>query len=174
MCDLRPVCRGRPAVPRSVTPSDSWSPSQPEGNWVIRTRTGNAVTVDPAVVVAAKIVPDAPARLRSAREIDIATLERIAAKAWQPLERGCAGRMDASRRRPASPAGPTASFRLAIPGEPLDEALAQVARWYADRSLPAMIQVPLPLRADLDTALAERGWEPTTRSASWSATLIHC
>jgi GNAT superfamily N-acetyltransferase len=48
---------------------------------------------------------------------------------------------------------------LGDPGRPLDDALAEITKWYADRSLPSMIQVPLPLRADLDEALAERGWE---------------
>ena len=48
---------------------------------------------------------------------------------------------------------------LGDPGRPLDAALATVAQWYAERSLPAMIQVPLPLRADLDAALADRGWD---------------
>ena len=48
---------------------------------------------------------------------------------------------------------------LGDPGLPLDAALAAVAQWYAERSLPAKIQVPLPLRADLDAALADRGWQ---------------
>lgn len=47
---------------------------------------------------------------------------------------------------------------LGEPGRPLDEAFAAVREWYADRNLPALFQVPLPLRADLDAELDRRGW----------------
>ncbi len=131
---------------------------EPGGNWVIRTRNGKAVMVDPAAVVAAKIVPDAPARLRSASEIDVATLEYIAAQAWQPLEQAPLGEW-VLRAAGGFTGRANSVLPLGDPGEPLDEALARITRWYADRSLPPMIQVPLPLCTDLDGALAERGWE---------------
>ena len=125
---------------------------------MIRNRTGKTVMVDPAAVVAAKIVPDAPARLRSASEIDVATLESITAQAWQPLERAQPGEW--VLRAAAGFTGRANSvLPLGDPGEPLDEALTRITQWYAERSLPPMIQVPLPLRYDLDVALAGRGWE---------------
>jgi N-acetylglutamate synthase len=131
---------------------------QPGGNWVIRTRTGKAVMVDPTAVVAAKIVPDAPARLRSASEIDVASLERIAAQAWQPLESETLGNW--MLRAAAGFTGRANSvLPLGDPGLPLDDALAAVGQWYAERSLPATIQLPLPLHADLDAALADRRWQ---------------
>jgi N-acetylglutamate synthase len=126
--------------------------------WTLRTRSGTLVTVDPATVVAAKVVPDTPARLRTASDIDIASLEQIAASAWQPLESEPLG--DWLLRASAGFTGRANSvLPLGDPGLPLDTAIATVAQWYAERSLPAMIQVPLPLRADLDSALADHGWQ---------------
>jgi ribosomal protein S18 acetylase RimI-like enzyme len=47
---------------------------------------------------------------------------------------------------------------LGEPQRPLDEAIEIVTRWYAERGLSPRFQVPLPLSADLDDALAARGW----------------
>ncbi len=44
------------------------------------------------------------------------------------------------------------------PDRPVPEAIDAVERWYADRDLPPRFQVPLPLCAELDATLAERGW----------------
>ncbi|RKR88480.1 acetyltransferase (GNAT) family protein [Micromonospora pisi] len=48
------------------------------------------------------------------------------------------------------------------PDRPLAAAIDAVARWYADRGQPAMINTPLPLAAPVGVALDERGW--TSRS----------
>ncbi|MCZ3386067.1 MAG: GNAT family N-acetyltransferase [Actinomycetia bacterium] len=129
-----------------------------EPRWLIRTRTGDLVEVRPAAVVAAKIVPEFPTRLRSASEIDIASVEAIAAEAWQPLEREGLG--DWVLRAAAGFTGRANSvLPLGDPGMPVDEALAVVKQWYTARSLPSLIQLPLPLLADLDLQLSERGWE---------------
>jgi len=53
---------------------------------------------------------------------------------------------------------------LGDPGRPLDEALALIAEWYAGFGLPARLNVPLPLRIDLDRALDERGWGKSPRT----------
>jgi ribosomal protein S18 acetylase RimI-like enzyme len=45
------------------------------------------------------------------------------------------------------------------PGRPLDDAIDQVQRWYAARSRPALINVPLPLAARVNASLDERGWQ---------------
>jgi GNAT superfamily N-acetyltransferase len=132
--------------------------AEPGNDWAIRTRTGRVVRVDPATVVAAKVVPDTPARLRSAQEIDVATLESITAQAWQPLEQSQLGEW-VLRAAGGFTGRANSVLPLGDPGEPLDDALADITRWYDNRSLPPMIQVPLPLRADLDDALEERGWE---------------
>ena len=49
------------------------------------------------------------------------------------------------------------------PGVPLDDALTNVRSWYAARGLAPRFQLPLPLCADLDAALADRGWTPLPR-----------
>jgi GNAT superfamily N-acetyltransferase len=127
-------------------------------NWVIRTRDGDAVTVDPASVVAAKVVPDAQVRLRTASDIDIASLELIAADGWQPLEREELG--DWLLRAAHGFTGRANSvLPIGEPGIPLDLALETVQSWYAARSLPAMFQMPLPLHADLNAELTARGWD---------------
>jgi GNAT superfamily N-acetyltransferase len=114
--------------------------------------------VDVSQVVAAKIIPDSPAKLRTASDIDITSLEQIAAEAWQPLESETLGGWEL--RAAAGFTGRANSvLPLGDPGLPLDAALATVAHWYAERSLPATVQLPLPLRADLDAALADRGWQ---------------
>jgi GNAT superfamily N-acetyltransferase len=137
-----------------VLESASESASTP---WTVRTRTGALASVDPATVVAAKIVPDAPTRRRTASDIDITSLEQIAASAWQPLESAWLG--DWVLRAAAGFTGRANSvLPLGDPGLPLDAALAAVTQWYAERALPAKIQVPLPLRADLDAALSHHGW----------------
>lgn len=125
--------------------------------WQIRTRRGELVDVDPTVVVAAKIVPDAPARRRTASDIGIDELERIAAEGWQPLERTNLGEW--VLRAAAGYSGRANSvMALGDPGRPLDDAFETVARWYRERGLTPMVQVPLPLLADLDAQLADRGW----------------
>ena len=123
--------------------------------------TGELVEVDPTVVVAAKMVPDAPARLRDRRPTSTSTtLEQIAAEGWQPLEQASVG--DWVLRAAAGFTGRANSvLPLGDPGRPLDEALAGVSSWYAERSLPPKIQVPLPLRADLDAALDRPGLAPS-------------
>lgn len=132
--------------------------AEPNGSWAILNRTGKTVIVDPAAVVAAKIVPPSPARPRSASEVDVATLEHIAAQAWQPLESAPLGEW-VLRAAGGFTGRANSVLPLGDPGEALDDALAKVVAWYGDRSLLPMIQVPLPLCSDLDVALAERGWQ---------------
>ena len=127
-------------------------------HWVLRTKDGDAVTVDPDSVVAAKVVPDARDRLRTASDIDIASLELIAADGWQPLERDALG--DWLLRAAHGFTGRANSvLPIGEPGMQLEVALDAVQSWYEARSLPAMFQLPLPLRADLDAQLTARGWD---------------
>ena len=127
-------------------------------SWSIRTRHGATKSVDPTLVVAAKVVPDAPARLRTASDIDIASLELIAAEGWRPLERDTLGGW--SLRAAAGFTGRANSvLPIGDPGVPLDAAIDTVCSWYAARGLPPMFQLPLPLRDDLNNALTARGWD---------------
>ncbi|MEJ3741990.1 GNAT family N-acetyltransferase [Actinomycetes bacterium KLBMP 9797] len=44
------------------------------------------------------------------------------------------------------------------PDRPLEAAIDAVQRWYADRDMPALVNVPLPLAAPVNAALDARGW----------------
>jgi len=133
--------------------------SATEGEWVVRTRDGSTRLVVPADVVAAKSVPDTPARLRTASDIDVASLELIAAEGWQPLEREDLGQW---RLRAAEGYTGRANSVLPIgdPGVPLEDAVTTASSWYLARGLTPMFQLPLPLCADLEAVLAGRGWTP--------------
>jgi GNAT superfamily N-acetyltransferase len=125
--------------------------------WHIRTRRGDLVDVDPTLVVAAKVLPDTPARLRSASAIGVDALERIAAQGWQPLEQASVGEW--VLRAAAGYTGRANSvLPLGDPGRPLVEALHAVSSWYRERQLPPKIQVALPLLAGLDAELERLGW----------------
>lgn len=150
---------GGPAV-RDVVGVLEQVQDAPVPRWFVRNRRGEVVEVDPSQVVLAKVVPDLPTRRRSAADVAVDELERIAAEGWQPLERQQLG--DWVLRAAAGYSGRANSvLPLGEPGMPLDEALAAVGRWYAERGLPPKIALPLPLLADLDAQLADRGWQPS-------------
>jgi N-acetylglutamate synthase len=92
-----------------------------------------------------------------ARTVDTATLERIASAAWPAPDTGQLGewtlRAAGGWTGRANSALPTGD-----PGLPLPDAIEAVESWYRARGLPPRINVPLPLRADLDAALDARGW----------------
>lgn len=85
-------------------------------------------------------------------------LDRLAAEAWPAIEvverRGWWLRAAAGVTRRANSALPLGAG--ALTGDALDEQLHAVTGFYADRSLPARVQVSDPL---LDTQLAARGWQ---------------
>jgi len=85
-------------------------------------------------------------------------LDRLAAEAWPAIEvverRGWRLRAAAGVTRRANTALPLGAG--ALTGDALDEQLHAVTGFYADRSLPARVQVSDPL---LDTQLAARGWQ---------------
>jgi N-acetylglutamate synthase len=115
--------------------------------------TRGPVRVPLSEVHRAKLVP--PQRTPSGRQI--AALEIAANEAWPApvVERlgewwlraadGWTGRANS-----ALPVGD--------PGQPLAEAVDSVQRWYAERGLPARMNVPLPLAAPVNALLDERGW----------------
>ena len=85
-------------------------------------------------------------------------LDRLAAEAWPAIEvverRGWRLRAAAGVTRRANSALPLDA--VALTGDALDEQLRAVTGFYADRSLPARVQVSDPL---LGTQLAARGWQ---------------
>jgi N-acetylglutamate synthase len=114
----------------------------------VATRHG-AIRIPHESVTAAKRVPP--------RTVDIATLERIGSAAWPAPD---TGRLGEWTLRAAEGFTGRANSALPVgdPGCPLDEAIEAVCGWYRSRGLPPRVNVPLPLRADLDAALDARGW----------------
>ncbi|MEU4208790.1 GNAT family N-acetyltransferase [Streptomyces sp. NPDC026206] len=125
----------------------------------ITRRNGETVDVTETSLVAGKVVPAAPARRRgpvaSRRE-----LQEVAARGWPARE---TERLGGWTLRAAG--GFTARANSALPlgdcGMPLPAALDRVTAWYAERGLPALVQVTTEDPAAderLDAELAERGW----------------
>lgn len=118
---------------------------------IVRRSDGELVTVATADVRAAKPVP--PRRERWT----IAALEAIAAPGWRGLEEH---RLGGWLLRAGN--GFTGRANSVLPlGEPdrsRTEALDYVVGWYADRGLPPLFQLPMPLAAELDEELAAAGW----------------
>ncbi len=85
-------------------------------------------------------------------------LERLAARTWRGLEEERLG--DWLLRASGGFTG-RANSALVVgdPGMPLPEAIAGVARWYRQRGLRPMAQVPLPGAERADAALALAGWD---------------
>ncbi|MET9697911.1 GNAT family N-acetyltransferase [Streptomyces sp. NPDC006529] len=134
------VRRVESASGRSVTFTDtlgvltSWT----DGVLLITQKNGKSVRIAESSLVAGKVVPPAPARRRGP-SATFEELARAGARAWQPLESEALGgwtlRAAAGFTRRANSALP-----LGDPGMPVEEALARVKAWYAERGLPAYVQ----------------------------------
>ncbi|MFF0741402.1 GNAT family N-acetyltransferase [Streptomyces sp. NPDC004111] len=125
----------------------------------ITRRSGETVRVDEEALVAGKVVPSAPARRRGPAA-DFPELAHVMARAWQPVESETLGdwtlRAAHGFTRRANSVLP-----LGDPGRPLDEALARVRQWYAERGLPAYAQVATGAAGTQEVLGAEldsRGW----------------
>ncbi len=129
------------------------------GVLVITRKSGEAVRIAESALVAGKVVPAAPARRRG----PAATYEELAragARSWQPVE---SERLGSWTLRAASGFTRRANSVLPIgdPGRPLDDALARVRSWYADRGLPAYVQAATgadDVQERLCAELERRGW----------------
>ncbi|EST28959.1 GNAT family N-acetyltransferase [Streptomyces niveus] len=126
---------------------------------LITRRTGETVQIAASSLVAGKVVPAAPARRRGPAA-SFRELARVAARAWQPVEREALGewelRASGGFTRRANSVLP-----LGDPGMPLDEALTRVQGWYDLRGLPAYIQTATGAEGTqevLCAALEARGW----------------
>jgi ribosomal protein S18 acetylase RimI-like enzyme len=89
---------------------------------------------------------------------DVLELERIAALGWPGIETADAGGWMLRAGN-----GWTGRANSALPLHPvapdaLDAHLGRVAAWYVARDLPPLIQVPLPTRERLRSALVARDW----------------
>ncbi|KMO98809.1 acetyltransferase [Streptomyces roseus] len=125
----------------------------------ITRKSGEIVHIPESSLVAGKIVPPAPARRRGPAA-SFEELARVGARAWQPLESERLGewtlRAAGGFTRRANSVLP-----LGDPGIPLDEALARVTAWYAERELPAYVQTAtgaVGTQELLGAELERRGW----------------
>ncbi|WP_438485985.1 GNAT family N-acetyltransferase [Streptomyces sp. S186] len=164
---------GAPAFTDTVGVLTSWD----NGVLSITRRDGEAVRIEESALVAAKPVPAAPAR-RKVPAATVRELQQVAARGWPAIETEPLGEwtLRASVQevpREARPGGAVAGRRVGFtrransvlavgdPGLPLDEALARVTRWYAERGLPALLTVTTgrpDAEEGLAAELAARGW----------------
>jgi hypothetical protein len=121
----------------------SWSS---DGVLVVEKRSGEQVAVRADDVVAAKVV---------APELSADAMQKVAELGWPPAETEQLG--DWVLRATGGITGRANSVRAAgDPGLPLDDALGAVVRWYSERGLPPMLQLPQP--SPYDDRLEARGW----------------
>jgi len=113
----------------------------------IRRSDGSLVVVGADAVVAARVVGPS---LLSARE-----LEEVSGRSWPAPDEEWLGRWWL-RSAGGFTARAGAVRPLGDPGRPLDEALAYVVSWYAERGLPAMIRVVRG--SNVGAELDRRGW----------------
>lgn len=141
---------------------------------LITRRTGERVRIAESSLIAGKVVPAAPARRRGpAASFD--ELARVMARSWEPVEREPLGewllRASAGFTRRANSVLP-----LGDPGRPLDEALTYVRDWYAERELPAYLQIATGAEGTqelLGAELERRGWVREVSAQVWVGALAH-
>lgn len=130
---------------------DSWSGGR-GGALAVRRRDGRLQPVPATAVVAARVV---------APEVSAEQMQRIAQDGWPPPESHALGEWQL--RWAGGGTGRANSVRVAgTPGVPLEDALAVVARWYADRGGPPRLQVPSPSLDD--EAFDALGWPEVRRT----------
>jgi N-acetylglutamate synthase len=123
----------------------------PEG-WTLRRRDGSLADIDPATIVAGRLVPPGPAQ-----RVTVVELERIAADGWRARETDVLGGW-LLRAAGGFTGRANSALPLGDPGRPLGEALDTARGWYADRGLPARVQTVPGLVPALDAELDRRGW----------------
>lgn len=126
---------------------------------LITQKNGESVRIAESALVAGKVVPPAPARRRGPAA-SFEELARVAARSWQPLESEPLGEWTL---RAAGGFTRRANSVLPIgdPGTQLDEALARLTAWYAERGLPAYVQAATGAVGTQELLCAElerRGW----------------
>jgi len=141
----------------------SWSG---EGLLELVRRDGEVRVVRADDVVAAKVV---------APELSADAMQRVAQAGWPPFETAALGEWEL--RASLGVTGRANSVRVeGDPGMPLDDALAAVTAWYAERGITPSLQVPTPSR--WEGPLDRRGWalarRTLMRTADTAAVLDAC
>ncbi|MCM3555178.1 GNAT family N-acetyltransferase [Janibacter melonis] len=137
---------------------------------VVRTRQGEA-TLPRELVVAARVIPPRPSRRGAPhRAIAIEDLHLVMTKGNPGLETewlGEPGRGWLLRAGGGYTGRANSALPLGDPGTTDESAVATVVRWYRDRGLTPLLQVPLPPRADWSddpfaAGLLGQGWRLLT------------
>lgn len=143
-----------------------------DGVLLITRKDGETVRIPESSLVAAKVVPAAPARRRGPAA-SYEELALVSSRAWRPVESERLGewelRAAAGFTRCANSVLP-----LGDPGLPLDEALAAVRRWYGARGLPAYVQTATGAEGTQELLCAElerRGWVREVSAELWTGAL---
>ncbi|MEU8970189.1 GNAT family N-acetyltransferase [Streptomyces monashensis] len=146
----------------------SWT----DGVLMITRRSGESVRIAEDSVVAAKVVPAAPARRRGPAA-SYEELARIGARGWQPVESELLGQWEL-RAAGGFTRRANSVLPLGDPGLPLDAALDAVRRWYGERGLPAYVQTATGAEGTQELLCAElerRGWVREVSAEVWTGAL---
>lgn len=174
------------AAPEKFTDTVGVLTSWDDGVLMITRRDGQRVRIAESALVAAKVVPAAPARRRGPAA-SYPELARIASRAWRPVEsewlgdwelRAAVQKVPREARPWGAVAGRRAGFTrransvlpLGDPGLPLDAALEAVRRWYGERGLPAYVQTATGAEGTQEVLSAElerRGWVREVTAELW-------
>jgi len=130
----------------------SWS----GGRLIVRRSDGEEVTVDESAVVAGRVVPPPPPPRRpGVPHASAAEMQRIASAGWPAGETEPLGEW-LLRAHGGITGRANSVMAVGDPGCELETALERVREWYAERRLPALLQVP---EGDpVDRGVAAAGW----------------
>ncbi|MFG2954514.1 GNAT family N-acetyltransferase [Streptomyces sp. NPDC048291] len=139
-----------------------------DGMLTITRRDGGIVRIPESALVAAKVVPAAPARRRGPAAT-YRELARVAARGWRPVESERLGEWEL-RAAGGFTRRANSVLPLGDPGLPPDAALAAVRRWYEERGLPAYVQTATGAEGTQELLCAElerRGWLREVSAELW-------
>ncbi|MGW7240006.1 GNAT family N-acetyltransferase [Streptomyces sp. NPDC054804] len=142
------------------------------GVLTITRRDGQIVRIPESTLVAAKVVPAAPARRRGPAAT-YRELARVASRGWRPLESEQLGEWEL-RAAGGFTRRANSVLPLGDPGLPLDAALEAVRGWYAERGLPAYVQAATGAEGTQELLCAElerRGWVHEVSAELWTGAL---
>jgi ribosomal protein S18 acetylase RimI-like enzyme len=117
---------------------------------------GEVLTLATASVTAAKVVPPAtPRRGWKVPDVSPDAMQRICWAGWPAREHEMLGDW-ALRAHGGITGRANSAMAVGDPGTPVAAALARTTRWYADRGLPPLLQLPLADPANV--VMAAEGW----------------
>ncbi|PYC72124.1 GNAT family N-acetyltransferase [Streptomyces tateyamensis] len=166
---VRDPATGRPVFRDAIGVLTSWDGSELS----VLTRELTEVRIPEADLVAAKAVPLFPARRAEVPATGPVALQRIAGRSWPAVEQQALG--DWTLRAAAGFTKRANSVQaLGDPGHAPGAALDRVRQWYAERGLPAVVEVVLPgsapeLTAELDRLGAVAESATLVRTAALTA-----